>query len=168
MKVKSINRGSHWINSCLFLPLTDCSKTKCFYTVSFSAGSCGHLQTNLYLLFLLFYRLYFPFPFTISELFSSVQFRRSVMSDSLQPHGLQHARLSCSSPAPRTCSNSCPSSQWYHPTISSSVVPFSSCLQSFPALGSFPMSQSFTSGAKVLELQLQHQSFQWIFRTDFL
>ena len=148
MKVKSINRGSHWINSCLFLPLTDCSKTKCFYTVSFSAGSCGHLQTNLYLLFLLFYRLYFPFPFTISELFSSVQFSRSVVSDSLWSHGLQHARLPCLSPAPRAYSNSCPLSRWAHPAISSSVVPFSSCLQSFLAPGSFQMSQFFTSGGQ--------------------
>ena len=68
------------------------------------------------------------------------------MSDSLRPHGLQHARLPCPSPTPRACSNSCPSSWWCHPTISSSVVPFSSCLQSFPASGSFPMSQFFTSG----------------------
>ena len=92
MKVKSINRGSHWINSCLFLPLTDYCKTKCLHIVSFSARSCGHLPTNLHLLSLLFCQLYFPFPFTISELFSSVQFSRSVVSDSLRPHGLQHAR----------------------------------------------------------------------------
>ena len=59
------------------------------------------------------------------------------MSISLQPHGLQHARLPCSSPSPRTCSNSCPLTQWCHPTILSSVIPFSSCLQSFPASGSF-------------------------------
>ena len=65
------------------------------------------------------------------------------MSDSLQPHGLQHSRLSCPSPTPRACSESCPLSRWCHPTISSSVVPFSSCLQSFPASGSFPMSQFF-------------------------
>ena len=71
--------------------------------------------------------------------FLSVQFSCSVMSDSLLPHGLQHARLSCPSPTPKFCSNSCPSSWWCHPTISSSVVPFSSCLQSFPASGSFPM-----------------------------
>ena len=70
------------------------------------------------------------------------------MSDSLQPHGLQHARLPCSSPAPRACSNSCPSSWWYHLTTSSSVIPFSSCLQSFLASGSFPMSQLFTSGGQ--------------------
>ena len=65
--------------------------------------------------------------------FSSVQFSLSVVSNSLQPHGLQHARLPCPSPTPGTCSNSCQSSRWCHPTISSSVVPFSSCLQSFPA-----------------------------------
>ena len=67
------------------------------------------------------------------------------MSNSLQPHGLQHARLSCPSPTPRTCSNSCPLSQWCHETTSSSVFPFS-CLQCFPASGSFPMNQLFTSG----------------------
>ena len=76
---------------------------------------------------------------------SSVQFSRSIMSDSLLPHGLQHTRLPCPSPTPGTCSNSCPSSRWCHPTILSSVVPFS-CLQSFQASGSFPMSQFFTSG----------------------
>ena len=70
----------------------------------------------------------------------------------LQPHGLQHARLPCPSPIPGACSNSCPLSQWWHPTISSSVVPFSSCLQSFPALGSFPVSQFFTSGGQSIEV----------------
>ena len=83
-----------------------------------------------------------------------------VMSDSLQPHGLQHARLPCPSPSPRACSNSYPLSWWCHATISLSVVQFS-CPQSFPASGSFPMSWLFGYGAKVLELQLQHQSFQW-------
>jgi len=75
-------------------------------------------------------------------------FRRasSVQSDSLRPHGLQYARLCCPSPTPGTCSNSCPSSRWCHPTISSPVVPFSSCLQSFPASGSFQMNQFFTTG----------------------
>ena len=76
-------------------------------------------------------------------LFSSVQFSCSVVSDFLQPCGLQHTRLPCPSPTPGACSNSCTSSQWCHPAISSSVVPFSSCLQSFPASGSFPMSQFF-------------------------
>ena len=74
------------------------------------------------------------------------QFSHSVVSDSLWPHGLQHARLPCISPTPGACSNSCPLSQWCHPTISSSVIPFSSCLQFFPASGSFQMSQFFTSG----------------------
>ena len=72
------------------------------------------------------------------------QFSHSVMSDSLQPHGLQYARPSCPS-TPGACSNSCPSYRWCHPTISSSVVPFSSCLQSFPASRSFPVSQFFAS-----------------------
>ena len=70
---------------------------------------------------------------------------RSVVSYSLQPHGLQHSRLPCPSPSPRACSNSCPSSWWCHTTISSSVVPFASRLKSFPASGSFQMSQFFTS-----------------------
>ena len=80
--------------------------------------------------------------------FISVQFSHSVVSDSLWRHELQHARPPCPSPTPRVYSNSCPSSQWCHPAISSSVVPFSSCLQSFPALGSFPMSQFFASGGQ--------------------
>ena len=77
--------------------------------------------------------------------FSSVQ---SLASDSLRPHGLQHARLPCPSPTPGAYSNSCPLSQWCVPTISSSVISFSSCLQSFPASGSFPMNQFFTSGGQ--------------------
>ena len=78
----------------------------------------------------------------------SVQLSHSVMSDSLRPHGLQHARPPCPSPTPGACSNSCPSSQWCHPAISSSVIPFSSHLQSFPASESFQMSQLFTSGSQ--------------------
>ena len=78
----------------------------------------------------------------------SVQFSHSVMSDSLQPHGLQHSRLPCPSPTPGAYSNSCPLSWWCHSTTSSSVFPFSSCLQSFPASGSFPLSQFFTSGGQ--------------------
>ena len=79
---------------------------------------------------------------------TSGQFSPSVVSDSLWPLGLQHARFPCPSPTPGACSNSCPSSRWYHPTISLSVVPFSSCLQSFPASGSSLMSQFFTSGGQ--------------------
>ena len=70
------------------------------------------------------------------------------MSDSLWPHGLQHARLSCPSLSPGVCSNSCPLNRWHHPTISSFVIPFSSCLQSFPASGSFLMSWFFESGGQ--------------------
>ena len=83
------------------------------------------------------------------------QFSHSVASDSLRPHGLQHARLPCPSPTPRACSNSCPSSWWCHPTVLSSVIPFSSCLQSFPASGSFPSSLFFASGGQKLEFHLQ-------------
>ena len=89
------------------------------------------------------YTCYFDCSF-----FSSVRFCCSVMSNSLHLYGLQHARLPCPSPTPGACSNSCPRSQWCHPTISSSVVPFSSCLQSFPASGSFPMSQFFASAGQ--------------------
>ena len=78
----------------------------------------------------------------------SVQFSHSVMSDSLRPHGPQHARPPCPSQTPRVYPNPCPLSRWCHPTISSSVVPFSSCPQSFPASGSFPMSQLFASGGQ--------------------
>ena len=90
------------------------------------------------------------------------QFNHSVVSNSLQLHGLWHTRLPCPSPSPGACSNSCPSSWWCHPTISSSVVPFSYCLQSFPASGSFPRSQFFSSGgqsigasASVLPMNIQ-------------
>ena len=77
-----------------------------------------------------------------------LHFSYSLVSSSLWPHGLKHARLPCPSPTPRACSNSCPLSQWCHPTISSSVGPFSSSLQYFPASGSFQMSQLFESGGQ--------------------
>ena len=80
--------------------------------------------------------------------FDRCQFSHSVMPDSLWPHGLQHTRLPCPSPTPVACSNSCWSSWWCHPTISSSVIPFSSCLQSFSASGSFLVSQFFTWGGQ--------------------
>ena len=79
---------------------------------------------------------------------SSVQFTHSVVSDTLRPHGLQHARLPIPSPTPRAYSNSSPSSWWCHPIFSSSVISFSSCLQSFSASGSLPMSQFFASGGQ--------------------
>ena len=91
-------------------------------------------------------------PFTLhyinKKCLSSVQFSRSVASDSLRPREPQHARLPCPSPTPGVHSNSHPSSRWCHPAISSSVIPFSSCLKSFPASGSFLMSQFFTSGGQ--------------------
>ena len=113
---------------------------------------------------------------THSHLFKLVQFSCSVESDSLWPHGRQHTRPPCPSPAPRACSDSCPLSWWYHPTISSSVIPFSSRLQSFPASGSFPMSQFFPSGGQrigvsaltsVLPMTIQDFIFIY-FRIDWL
>ena len=103
--------------------------------------------------------------------FSSFQFSHSVVSDSLRPCGLQHSRLPCPSPTPRACSNSCPSSQWCHPTISSSFFP-SFCLQSFPASGSFLMSDFFTSsgqsiGASASVLSMDIQDL-FPFRMDWL
>ena len=90
------------------------------------------------------------------------------MSHSLGPHGLQHTRLPCPSPSPRVCSNSCPLSRWWHPTVSCSAplspLAFNLCQHQ----GLFQWVSSSHRVAKVLELQLQHQSFQWIFRVDFL
>jgi len=98
--------------------------------------------------------------------FSSVQFSRSVMSDSLWPHESQHTRPPCPSPTPGVHSNSRPSSQWCHPAISSSVIPFSSCPQSLPASGSFPMSQLFTwsgqtTGVSALASDLLKNTQDW-------
>ena len=86
----------------------------------------------------------------LSSLRISFQFSRLVLSDSLRPHKLRHTMLP--SPTPRACSNSCPSSQWCYPTISSSVIPFSSCLQYFRVSGSFPVSQFFASGGQSIEI----------------
>ena len=96
---------------------------------------------------------------------SSVQFSHSVMSDSLQPHDLQHARPPCPSPTPGVHPNPCPLSRWCHPTISSSVVPFSSCPQSFPASGSFQMSQVFAWGGQSIE-ENANQNHKKFFKTD--
>ena len=104
----------------------------------------------------------YPPPLEFHLTFSSVQFTYSVMFDSLWPHGLQHARLLCPSQTPRVYPNSCPLSLWCHPTISSSVIPFSSCFQSFPASGSFPIKRPFAPGgqriiasASVLPINIQ-------------
>ena len=107
--------------------------------LSVSEFGKGYLQSVL---------LDFPLCFIGHELL--LLFSCSIMSDSLWLHGLQHTRLACLSLTPGACSNSCPLSQWCHSTISSSVIPFSSCLQSFPASGSFPMSQFFTSDGQTI------------------
>ena len=96
---------------------------------------------------------------------SSAQFSYSGMSNYLWPHGLQHTRLPCPSPAPGACSNSCPSRGWCHPAISFSVIPFSSCLNLSQHQGLFRCVSSSHQVARVLDFQLQHQSFQWLFRT---
>ena len=100
--------------------------------------------------------------------FSTVQSSHSVLSDSLRSYELQHSRPPCPSPTAGVYPNPCPLSQWCHPAISSSVIPFSSCPQSFPASVSFQWVISSHQVAKVLEFQLQHQSFQWTPRTDLL
>ena len=99
---------------------------------------------------------------------SSVQFTHSVVSDSLRPHGLQHTRLPCPSPTPGVYSDSCPLTQWFHSTILSSVVSFSPAFNLSQHQGLFKWVSSLHQVAKVLELQLQHQSFQWVFKTDVL
>ena len=101
------------------------------------------------------------------------QFSHSVISDSLWPHGLQHARPPCSSPTPRVYSNSYPLSRWCHPTISSSVIPFSSWPQSLPASGSFPISQLFAWGGQSIGVSasapvLPMNTQDWSFRKDWL
>ena len=110
----------------------------------------GHLLMDIFLLWpsshnIHVYQIILNFYNAVCQL---LWFSHSVMSDSLRPHGLQHARLPCPSLSPTDCSNSCPLSQWCHPTISSSVVPFSSCPQSFSTSGSFPMTQFFSSGGQ--------------------
>ena len=153
-----------WVVLALFYALEILCTHKSFHTfMPFS--DCSAFQKSS-----------FPFPFVNSYFKThlgqddlSVQDdSHSVMSNSLQPRGLKHARLNCPSPNPEAYSNSCPLSRWCHPTISSSVDCFSSCLQSFPASESFQMNQLFSSDGQTLEFQLQHQFFQWTPRTDLL
>ena len=103
------------------------------------ATLCSFFPPSL-LIFLILFLLWLSWYYKVSL------FSHSVLSNSVLSHWLKHARLHCPSPTPGACSNSGPSSRWCHPTISPSVLPFSFCLQSFPASGSFPMSQFFTSG----------------------
>ena len=107
-------------------------------------------------------------PILFFFFFSFVVFSLSVVSDSLWPHGLQHTRLPCPSLSLGVCSNSCALSQWCHPTISASVSPSPPALHLFQHQGLFQWVGSLHQVAKILELQLQHQSFQWIIRVDFL
>ena len=125
-----------------------------FITFYFSVNICKHSNKVIHILS----------PFSLTQL-KSVQFSRSVVSDSLWPHKLQHARPPCPSPTPGVHPSPCPLSQWCHPTISSSVV-LSSCPQSFPASGSFPMSQLFASGGQSIEVSasasvLPMNSWDW-------
>ena len=111
------------------------------YSVDMRKAGCGKGACKRQVL-----KVYYLY-FILQQLLLSVQLSHSVVSNSLWPHALQHARLPCSSPTRRACSNSCPLSWWCHPTISSSVVPFS-CPQSFPASGSFQMSEFFASSGQ--------------------
>ena len=114
------------------------------------ASADNYLHSKLYMLCICMYMVYA----TVYTAFTlcSVQFSPSVLSDSLWPHGLQHARPPCPSPTPRVYPNPCPMSRWCHPAISSSVVPFYSCPQSFPASGSFQTSQFFTSAGQSIRV----------------
>ena len=138
----------HYINLYIML--------KCKQISSYLA----ELEKNLCYLSLWFMpgALFLSRVWQLPVVFSSVQLSHSVVSDSLRPHGLQYTRLPCSSPTPRACSNPCPLSQWCHLTTSSSVIPFSSCLQSFPASGSFPMSQFFASGGQSFSFSISPSS----------
>ena len=132
--------------------------------ISFSRGSFQHRErTSVSHTAGRLFTIWPPGKQEIPNQFSSVQPLSCV-----QPHGLQHVRPPCSSPTPRVYSNSSPLSQWCHPTISSSVVPFSPAFNLYQHQGLFKWVSSLHQVVKVLEFQLQHQSFQWIFRTDFI
>ena len=128
------------LRKCCFTPLSSLGFDKKFAVTGTAVPSCILCPLSLA-------------AFRSLPLFLSVQFSRSDMSDSLRPHEPQHARPPCPSPTPGVYPDSCPLSQWCHPTISSSVVPFSPCLQSFPASGSFQMSQLFAAGGQCISFQ---------------
>ena len=139
------------LQDCLLLRSQSAVNLLYFWLIGYKSG-VPLLQFNNLLGWITKLRKSLLTSFNCCEGYNSVQFSCSVVSCSLWPHGLQHARLPCPSPTPRACSNSCSLSQWCHPTISSSVIPFSSCLQSFPASGSFPMSLFFTSGSQSIRV----------------
>jgi len=137
-----------------------CSSRRTFFflpemkwiTITFLHTAFSRLLSSYYCVFQSFFKKLKCFFTTNSETNHSVEFSRSVVSDSLWPHEPQHARSPCRSPTPGVHPNPYPLSQWCHPIILSSVVPFSSCLQSFPASGSFSVSQLFTSGGQSIEV----------------
>ena len=120
------SRETHWRRETADVDVSPCERAKRMYPVYMDGAVCIYMFSNI----------------------CSVHFSCSVVSDSLWPHGLQHSRLPCPSPTLRVYPNSCPLGQWCHPTISSSVISFSSCPQSFPASGSFQMSQFFPWGGQ--------------------
>ena len=161
--------SSAYLRLLIFLPailIPACASSSLAFHIMYTSYKLNKQGDNIH-------PWYTPFPIwnqsvVPCSVLSSVQFSLSVVSDSMRPHELQHARPPCPSPAPRVYPNSCPSSQWCHPAISSSIIPFSSCPQSLPASGLFRWVKSLYEVAKILELQLQHQSFQGTPRTDLL
>ena len=131
-----------------------CEYANCYWfdqsthEIIFSFAFWKHFHIDGCCLFLALFRLWGKFPRQIIRAGTLSSVQSLIVSDFLQPCGLQHARLSCPSPTPTACSHSCPSSWWSQQTISCSVVPFSSSLQSFPASRSFPVSQYFASGGQ--------------------
>ena len=132
-----VAHGLSWLLACVIFPGQGSNPCLLYWQVD--SLPLGYQGSPKYLFFL---------KYSWFIVLCSVQFSHSVVSDSLWPHELQHDRLSCPSPSPGVHPNSCPLSRWCHPTILSSVIPFSSCLQSFPASGSFQMSQFFASGGQ--------------------
>ena len=141
----------HLVQFCSTIAILKLDSTKLYIPVCYCFSNTAHLILSVP------FASNFPLPL-IHHVICSVQFSHSIMSDSLRPRGLQHARPPCP-PTPQACSSSCPSSRWCHPTISPFVVPFSSCLQSFLASGSFLRSQFF--------LIRWPESVQWIFHFNY-
>ena len=148
-------RWLQWPSSSISLPLKWSHMLRMVKALMGPWWAHGDASPTLHCLFLDLFHMRGKYTYFLC-LSHSVQFRCSAVSDSLWPHGLQHIRLPCPSPLPEACSNSCSTSQWCHLTISSSVVSFSSCLKSFPASGSLPMSQFFTSDGQSIRASLHN------------
>ena len=136
----------------------------CIHYFVLNLRCSAHFPVSFLKLFLMSEIFYCSYILIQLTAFSSV----AQLCLTLWLHGLQHTRLPCPSLAPGACSNSCSSSRWCHPTISLFVIPFSSCLQSFPASESFPVSHFFASGGQSIGVSTSASVLQWIFRTDFL